>query len=105
MHDLQKRRIDTTKLIWDKLDEIDIPIDDLEKEFCHCQPVKREKPKVEKVPKKKKLETAKFLDPKRSQQVGIFISSMKAKSEDLYDALVTMDSEMDIDLLKGNRVI
>ena len=48
----------------------------------------------------KKIETAKFLDPKRSQQVGIFISSMKAKTEDLHEALVTMKIELDIDLLK-----
>ena len=101
IHDLQKRQIDTKGVIWDSLDEISLPLEDLEREFCHCQPVKREKPKKEK-PKKKKVETAKFLDPKRSQQVGIFIQSMKAKSEDLFEALVTLNIKMDIDLMKGN---
>ena len=101
IHDLQKRQIDTKGVIWDSLDEISLPLEDLEREFCHCQPVKREKPKKEK-PKKKKIETAKFLDPKRSQQVGIFIQSMKAKSEELFEALVTLNIKMDIDLMKGN---
>ena len=100
IHDLQKRQIDTKGVIWDSLDEISLPLEDLEREFCHCQPVKREKPKKEK-PKKKKVETAKFLDPKRSQQVGIFIQSMKAKSEELFEALVTLNIKMDIDLMKG----
>ena len=77
-----------------------MPLEELEREFCHCQPIKREKPKKEK-PKKKKVETAKFLDPKRSQQVGIFIQSMKAKAEDLFEALVTLNIKMDIDLMKG----
>ena len=91
----------TKGVIWDSLDEISLPLEDLEREFCHCQPVKREKPKKEK-PKRKKIETAKFLDPKRSQQVGIFIQSMKAKSEELFEALVTLNIKMDIDLMKGN---
>ena len=42
------------------------------------------------------------MDPKRSQQVGIFIQSMKAKSEELFEALVTLNIKMDIDLMKGN---
>ena len=101
IHDLQKKRIETNKLLWDKLEEVDLILaDDLELEFCHCAPVKKAKT-AKKVDKPKKVQPAKILDPKRSQALGIFIQSVKADADQLRAALVTMDAKADNDMLKG----
>ena len=103
IHDLQKKRVVTDKLLWDKLEEVSILEGDLELEFCHCAPVK--KPKVaKKAEKPKKVQPAKVLDPKRSQAVGIFIQSVKADAEQVRGALVTMETKVDNDLLRGKKI-
>ena len=45
IHDLQKRQVDTSQLIWSSLDEVSIEFDALDKEFSQCAPVKKVKPK------------------------------------------------------------
>ena len=101
IHDLKKKRVATDSLLWNKLEEVElISSADLEVEFCHCAPVKKPKA-TKKVDKPKKVQPMKLLDPKRSQAVGIFIQSVKADAEQVRSALVSMDTKVDNDLLRG----
>ena len=102
IHDLQKKRVITEKLLWDKLEEVELITEaDLEFEFCHCAPIKKPKTVKKGSDKPKKVQPAKVLDPKRSQAVGIFIQSVKVDAEQLRGALVIMDTKLDNDMLRG----
>ncbi|CAG5094834.1 Oidioi.mRNA.OKI2018_I69.XSR.g13902.t2.cds [Oikopleura dioica] len=100
VHELQKRRIDPSTLLWDKLQEVELIQESvLEAEFSQSANIV--KPKAKKVEKPKKIQPVKLLDPKRWQSVGIFMSSLKVDVDSLRSALVSMDTKCDMDLLRG----
>ena len=83
-------------LIWNKIKETKIDVDEV---IFHFGLKKREVPKVEE--KKPKIETKKFLDPKRTQEVSIIFTKLP-EPEVVGRALITLDqSVLNADQIEG----
>jgi len=83
-------------LIWNKIKEPKIDVDEVIFLFGIK---KRELPKAEE--KKPKIETKKFLDPKRTQEVSIILTKLP-EPEDIGRALITLDqSILNADQVEG----
>ncbi|ELT94403.1 hypothetical protein CAPTEDRAFT_206185, partial [Capitella teleta] len=76
--------------LWEKLDEAPFDVEEFGDLFCKA-PVKKKVSTEKQVPRKKTKEVAKILDGKRSQAVGIFISSAHITSSDIESALLDFD--------------
>jgi hypothetical protein len=87
---------DRPDLIWNNMKEPKMDIDEVIYLFGAK---KRELPKVEE--KKPKIETKKFLDPKRTQEVSIIFSKLPSP-EDVGKSLITLDqTKLNTDQIEG----
>jgi len=70
----------TASLLWDDLEDVEVPADKIEELFAKARPkkLKVEELKKEKEDKKpEKVKVVKLIDAKKGQNVGIFVKSMK----------------------------
>ena len=87
---------DRPNLIWNTIKETKIDIDDV---ISHFGAKKKVETKVEE--KKPKIETKKFLDSKRTQEVSIIFSKLPSP-EDVGKSLITLDqSKLNTDQIEG----
>lgn len=87
---------DRPNLIWNNMKELKVDIDEV---IFLFGTKKREQKKVEE--KKPKIETKKFLDPKRTQEVSIIVTKLPGP-EDVNRALITLDqSFLNSDQIEG----
>lgn len=85
--------------VWEQIQEPQLPaIDALDSLFSRrpAKPVpeKKEKEKEEAKASKAKAKVAKLIDPKRAQNLGIFISGNQISSTVVRDALVAFDADV-----------
>ena len=87
---------DRPNLIWNNMKELKVDVDEV---IFLFGTKKREQQKVEE--KKPKIETKKFLDPKRTQEVSIIVTKLP-EPEDVNRALITLDqSILNSDQIEG----
>ncbi|CAH1261394.1 FMN1 [Branchiostoma lanceolatum] len=80
------------KTLWDKLEEPSFDKDEFEELFAKPQNTPKRKPLSDTYKKPKAKKVAKLLDSKRSQQVGILMSSLHAEMADIENAVLNMDT-------------
>ncbi|XP_078590263.1 uncharacterized protein LOC144870284 isoform X2 [Branchiostoma floridae x Branchiostoma japonicum] len=78
--------------LWDKLEEPSFDKDEFEELFAKPQNTPKRKPLSDTYKKPKAKKVAKLLDSKRSQQVGILMSSLHAEMADIENAVLNMDT-------------
>lgn len=79
--------------IWKEID--DLPLDNLNEFtelFSRQAPIR--KPTVKKVEEKEKVEAAKLLDNKRSQNVGILAQSLRVDIQEIENAIYNFDTSV-----------
>lgn len=84
-------------VLWEDLEETPIEADEFEDLFSRPvtkAKVKSDTKKKEEEAAKKKTATAKFLDPKRSQEVGIFIRSNRLDIPEVENAIYNLDNSV-----------
>ena len=87
---------DRPNLIWNNMKELKVDVDEV---IFLFGTKKKEQQKVEE--KKPKIETKKFLDPKRTQEVSIIVTKLP-QPEDVNRALITLDhSILNSDQIEG----
>lgn len=86
-------------ILWEKLDDIEIDMDEFDDMFS--------KPPADNIlramakPKPKTKEVAKLLDARRSQAIGIFLSSIRLEMADIENAILLFDtSQLALEKLK-----
>ncbi|XP_060554062.1 uncharacterized protein LOC132715098 isoform X2 [Ruditapes philippinarum] len=79
------------KLIWEDLEEENIDVNELDSMFSkrHVEPSRRFSPNK---PKNKAKQVAKVIAPKRSQVIGILLSSLRFEMSEIEHAIVTFDT-------------
>ncbi|XP_071490614.1 uncharacterized protein [Diadema antillarum] len=91
MHKLASRQgNNSTDVIWTDLNEPPISPEELEMMFSKKE-MKKKKPLSDNYTKPKTKQVAKLLDSKRSQAVGIFMSSLHVEMMDIRHAVLNMD--------------
>uniref|UniRef100_UPI00358E1AC1 formin-1-like n=1 Tax=Myxine glutinosa TaxID=7769 RepID=UPI00358E1AC1 len=91
-----------TGSLWENLEEPLIDLEELEELFCKAEATARKKPSCNSFGKKSKTkELTKLLDNKRSQAIGILISSLHLDMNDIRSAILHMDtSQVDQETLQ-----
>uniref|UniRef100_S4R648 FH2 domain-containing protein n=1 Tax=Petromyzon marinus TaxID=7757 RepID=S4R648_PETMA len=100
---LRDRRSDTAKTIWDGLDEAKINPLEFEELFSKKSVKEKKKPLFDVFSKKSKTkQVTKILDGKRSQAVGILMSSIHLEIKDIQHAVLQLDSSLvDLETLQA----
>ncbi|XP_071833038.1 uncharacterized protein [Apostichopus japonicus] len=104
IHKLEsKRELDARfPLLWSTLKETDFNIEEFEDLFSKKGVTKKKKALSDTIKKTKAKKVAKLLDDKRSQAVGIFMSSLHIEMRDLEQAVLKMDlSVVDLESLQS----
>ncbi|KAJ8045851.1 Formin-2 [Holothuria leucospilota] len=104
VHKLESRKEWDHKypLLWSNLEEMDFNIEEFEELFAKKSITKKKKPLADTIKKKKVKKVAKLLDDKRSQAVGIFMSSLHVEMSDIHNAVLKMDtSVVDLESLQS----
>ncbi|ESO96477.1 hypothetical protein LOTGIDRAFT_159891 [Lottia gigantea] len=96
----REKKLNEHRLFWEKVEEPHIDLDEFDSMFCKL-PVEK-KTKTNNTKKKDKTkQVAKIIDAKRSQTIGIFLSSLKLEMADIENAILNLDtSVIDQDKLK-----
>ncbi|XP_052216251.1 uncharacterized protein LOC127834445 isoform X2 [Dreissena polymorpha] len=81
------------RLVWDEVEELNIDITELDTLFSktNIEPSRRF---FSNKPKNQAAEVAKVINAKRSQTVGIFLSSLRIDMSDIEHAILTFDTEV-----------
>ncbi|XP_055957484.1 formin-2 isoform X1 [Patella vulgata] len=95
VHTLRQRekKLSELQLFWEKVEEPVVDMDEFDSMFCKL-PIER-KTKTSTTKKKAKTkEVAKVIDAKRSQSVGIFLSSLRLEMVDIENAILNLDTSV-----------
>ncbi|XP_033639550.1 uncharacterized protein LOC117300002 isoform X2 [Asterias rubens] len=87
----QKQSVDTVNTLWGQLEDLPIPSEELEELFCKKM-MQKKKPLVDSFIKPKAKKGVKLLDSKRSQAVGIFMSSLHVEMSDISQSVLNMET-------------
>ncbi|XP_061163770.1 uncharacterized protein LOC133172931 [Saccostrea echinata] len=102
VHNLKSKNKDLNnmRLVWEEIDEAAIDVEEVDKLFC--KPPSEASQKASKTRTKSPAkQVAKVLSPKRSQLVGILLSSLRVDINDIELAILTCDTScVDIEKLK-----
>ncbi|XP_078720735.1 uncharacterized protein LOC144937230 [Lampetra fluviatilis] len=100
---LKDRRSDTANTIWDGLDEARINPLEFEELFSKKSLKEKKKPLFDAFSKKSKTkQVTKILDGKRSQAVGILMSSLHLEMKDIQHAVLQLDNSLvDLETLQA----
>ena len=96
-------------LLWDQLEEVEVPGDQLEELFAKAVPKKvqpKEEKKEEEVQKSTQNEKAKptrVIDPKKGQNLGIFLKSSKLNVQGVEDIIYRLNYAGDLESLVSLR--
>ncbi|XP_070576412.1 protein cappuccino-like [Ptychodera flava] len=106
IHEMEKicarQRVQRDPAVWDELQDVDLNTQELEELFSKKAAVKK-KPLADNMKKlKERKKVAKVLDNKRSQNIGILISSLRLDMDDIKKAVMDVDtSDIDIEILQS----
>ncbi|XP_056672058.1 formin-2 isoform X2 [Monodelphis domestica] len=99
---LHNRRDSSTSLIWEKIEEPSIDCHEFEELFSKTAVKERKKPISDTITKTKTKQVVKLLSNKRSQAVGILMSSLHLDMKDIQHAVVNLDnSVVDLETLQA----
>ena len=96
-------------LLWDQLEEVEVPGDQLEELFAKAAPKKvqpKEEKKEEEVQKStqhEKAKPARVIDPKKGQNLGIFLKSSKLNLQGVEDIIYRLNYAGDLESLVSLR--
>lgn len=88
---IPKKDLGKNGSVWSKINDVPISADEMEAAFCKKTNVKKSKALSDLMTEKKKIKAAKILEDKRSQAVGIFLSSLHIEMTDLQNAILNLD--------------
>ncbi|XP_022329894.2 uncharacterized protein LOC111128535 isoform X2 [Crassostrea virginica] len=97
----KSKELNNMRLVWEELDEAAIDMDEVDKLFC--KPPSEAAQKANKARAKSPAkQVAKVLSPKRSQLVGILLSSLRVDVSDIEQAILSCDTScVDMEKLKN----
>ncbi|XP_078213393.1 formin-2 isoform X7 [Callithrix jacchus] len=99
---LEALRDSSTSLIWEKIEEPSIDCHEFEELFSKTAVKERKKPISDTISKTKAKQVVKLLSNKRSQAVGILMSSLHLDMKDIQHAVVNLDnSVVDLETLQA----
>ncbi|XP_016051543.1 PREDICTED: formin-2, partial [Miniopterus natalensis] len=99
---LHARRDASASLIWEKIEEPSIDCHEFEELFSKTAVKERKKPISDTITKTKAKQVVKLLSNKRSQAVGILMSSLHLDMKDIQHAVVNLDnSVVDLETLQA----
>uniref|UniRef100_A0A2K5DEU7 Formin-2 n=1 Tax=Aotus nancymaae TaxID=37293 RepID=A0A2K5DEU7_AOTNA len=99
---LHSKRDSGTSLIWEKIEEPSIDCHEFEELFSKTAVKERKKPISDTISKTKAKQVVKLLSNKRSQAVGILMSSLHLDMKDIQHAVVNLDnSVVDLETLQA----
>ncbi|XP_053462004.1 formin-2-like [Nycticebus coucang] len=99
---LHSKRDSSPSLIWEKIEEPSIDCHELEELFSKTDVKERKKPISDTISKTKAKQVVKLLSNKRSQAVGILMSSLHLDMKDIQHAVVNLDnSVVDLETLQA----
>nr|XP_012593775.1 formin-2 isoform X2 [Microcebus murinus] len=99
---LHSKRDSSASLIWEKIEEPSIDCHEFEELFSKTAVKERKKPISDTISKTKAKQVVKLLSNKRSQAVGILMSSLHLDMKDIQHAVVNLDnSVVDLETLQA----
>ncbi|XP_008846009.1 formin-2 [Nannospalax galili] len=99
---LHSKRESSPSLIWEKIEEPSIDCHEFEELFSKTAVKERKKPISDTISKTKAKQVVKLLSNKRSQAVGILMSSLHLDMKDIQHAVVNLDnSVVDLETLQA----
>ncbi|XP_073072859.1 formin-2 isoform X1 [Manis javanica] len=99
---LHSKRDSSASLIWEKIEEPSIDCHEFEELFSKTAVKERKKPISDTITKTKAKQVVKLLSNKRSQAVGILMSSLHLDMKDIQHAVVNLDnSVVDLETLQA----
>ncbi|XP_019278845.2 formin-2 isoform X1 [Panthera pardus] len=99
---LHSKRDSSASLIWEKIEEPSIDCHEFEELFSKTAMKERKKPISDTITKTKAKQVVKLLSNKRSQAVGILMSSLHLDMKDIQHAVVNLDnSVVDLETLQA----
>ncbi|KAM5239208.1 formin-2 [Ctenodactylus gundi] len=99
---LHNKRDSSPSLIWEKIEEPSIDCHEFEELFSKSAVKERKKPISDTISKTKAKQVVKLLSNKRSQAVGILMSSLHLDMKDIQHAVVNLDnSVVDLETLQA----
>uniref|UniRef100_A0A670IB88 Formin-2 n=1 Tax=Podarcis muralis TaxID=64176 RepID=A0A670IB88_PODMU len=99
---LHNKRDSSTSLVWEKIEEPSIDYHEFEELFSKTAVKERKKPISDTITKTKNKQVVKLLSNKRSQAVGILMSSLHLDMKDIQHAVVNLDnSVVDLETLQA----
>ncbi|XP_039739561.1 formin-2 [Pteropus medius] len=99
---LHSKRDSSALLIWEKIEEPSIDCHEFEELFSKTAVKERKKPISDTITKTKAKQVVKLLSNKRSQAVGILMSSLHLDMKDIQHAVVNLDnSVVDLETLQA----
>uniref|UniRef100_A0A8C3FMH2 Formin-2 n=1 Tax=Chrysemys picta bellii TaxID=8478 RepID=A0A8C3FMH2_CHRPI len=99
---LHSKRDSNASLVWEKIEEPSIDYHEFEELFSKTAVKERKKPISDTITKTKAKQVVKLLSNKRSQAVGILMSSLHLDMKDIQHAVVNLDnSVVDLETLQA----
>nr|XP_034964263.1 formin-2 isoform X1 [Zootoca vivipara] len=99
---LHNKRDTSASLVWEKIEEPSIDYHEFEELFSKTAVKERKKPISDTITKTKNKQVVKLLSNKRSQAVGILMSSLHLDMKDIQHAVVNLDnSVVDLETLQA----
>ncbi|XP_030802114.1 formin-2 isoform X3 [Camarhynchus parvulus] len=99
---LHSKRDSSASLVWEKIEEPSIDYHEFEELFSKTAVKERKKPISDTITKTKTKQVVKLLSNKRSQAVGILMSSLHLDMKDIQHAVVNLDnSVVDLETLQA----
>ncbi|KFV84519.1 Formin-2, partial [Struthio camelus australis] len=99
---LHSKRDSSASLVWEKIEEPSIDYHEFEELFSKTAVKERKKPISDTITKTKTKQVVKLLSNKRSQAVGILMSSLHLDMRDIQHAVVNLDnSVVDLETLQA----
>uniref|UniRef100_A0A8C3LXB1 Formin-2 n=1 Tax=Chrysolophus pictus TaxID=9089 RepID=A0A8C3LXB1_CHRPC len=99
---LHNKRDSSASLVWEKIEEPSIDYHEFEELFSKTAVKERKKPISDTITKTKTKQVVKLLSNKRSQAVGILMSSLHLDMRDIQHAVVNLDnSVVDLETLQA----
>uniref|UniRef100_A0A8D0L6U2 Formin-2 n=1 Tax=Sphenodon punctatus TaxID=8508 RepID=A0A8D0L6U2_SPHPU len=99
---LHSKRDSNASLVWEKIEEPSIDYHEFEELFSKTAVKERKKPISDTITKTKTKQVVKLLSNKRSQAVGILMSSLHLDMKDIQHAVVNLDSSVvDLETLQA----
>uniref|UniRef100_A0A4W5L936 FH2 domain-containing protein n=1 Tax=Hucho hucho TaxID=62062 RepID=A0A4W5L936_9TELE len=92
----------STSLVWDKIQEPDVNFEEFVELFSKTAVKEKKKPLSDTITKSKAKQVVKLLNNKRSQAVGILMSSLHLDMKDIQHAILNLDNTVvDLETLQA----